>query len=202
MMTPAAIARRIGAPIDEVEWGIEELSKPDPLSKSLDHEGRRIKALEGSGYGWEILNFESYRAMRSADDMREKTRLRVQRYREKQKDVTQCNADVTQCNASNTKQKQKQKQSTEAEYRSSEESTFAQFWEIYPRKVGKGAARKAFAKACKRAEAQCIIDALKEQVESPHAFTEPKYSPHASTWLNRDGWEDELEAAQSKNNEF
>ena len=103
MMTEAAIARRIGATIEEVRWGIAELEKPDPMSKTTDNEGRRIERMEGHGYGWRVINFEMYHAMKTAEEMREKTRIRVQNHRaarkaaEDQRDAD----DVTPCNAGN-----------------------------------------------------------------------------------------------------
>lgn len=87
MMTEAAISRRIGTSIDEVTWGLAELMKPDPRSKTPDHEGRRIEAVEGSGYGWRIINFEAYKSLRSNEDMREKTKERVRRFRSKKGEI-------------------------------------------------------------------------------------------------------------------
>ena len=114
MMTESAIARRIGASIDEVKWGIDQLMSPDPRSKTPDNEGRRLESVDGSGYGWRIINFESYKALRSAEDMREKTRERVRRFRDKQKDSDPCNATVTPCNAGNAiKKKSKSKKKIE-----------------------------------------------------------------------------------------
>jgi hypothetical protein len=114
IMTESAISRRIGATLEEVEWGIAELQKPDSRSKTPDSQGARIEALDGAGYGWRIINFEAYRDLKSADDMREKTKERVRRFREAKKlqagDVTPCNASVTPCNAGNTIQRKKQKQ--------------------------------------------------------------------------------------------
>ena len=85
MMTEAAISRRIGTTIDEVKWGLAELMKPDPRSKTPDHEGRRIEAVEGSGYGWRVINFETYKSIRSTEDMRDKTRDRVRKFRAKKR---------------------------------------------------------------------------------------------------------------------
>lgn len=104
IMTPHAIARRIGADVDEVLWGLAELEKPDPMSKTVDHEGRRIEALDGHGYGWRILNYEHYRAMRDAEQLRESTRERVRRHRSKKASdivVTPCNVTETECNVGN-----------------------------------------------------------------------------------------------------
>jgi hypothetical protein len=102
IMTESAIARRIGCTVEEVEWGIAELMKPDPRSKTPDADGARIERLDGQGYGWRVLNYESYRAMRDADQMREATKKRVRKFREKTdslSNVTPCNAGVTHGNA-------------------------------------------------------------------------------------------------------
>lgn len=111
MMTEAAIGRRIGATLEEVQWGLMELSRPDPASKTPDCEGRRIEQLKGHGYGWRVINFESYRALRDADQMREATRQRVRRFREKKGQQTPVgNGDVTQCNAGNAIKKEKERE--------------------------------------------------------------------------------------------
>lgn len=68
---------------------------------------------------------------------------------------------------------------------------FDQFWTIYPRKVAKGAARRAFASACRRASPSVIIAALQAY---PFDLSRPKFIPHPATWLNGDRWEDELTA--------
>jgi len=69
--------------MEEVEWGLAELAKPDPLSKTPDFEGRRIARVEGHGYGWKILNYEHYRSMRDAEQMRAAGRERSRRHRER-----------------------------------------------------------------------------------------------------------------------
>lgn len=121
IMTESAIARRIGAPIEEVQWGIQELQKADPQSKTTDMDGARIEKLEGTGYGWRIVNFEEYRNMRSADDMREKGRIRVQRFREK-KNGNACNAGNVTGNACNPKKRKKKNEEEEEDGGEEEES--------------------------------------------------------------------------------
>lgn len=83
LMTKTAIANRIRADLVEVEWGLTELQKPDPLSLCSEHEGRRVAPLENHGYGWKILNYEFYRDLKSAQQMREATADRVRSYRER-----------------------------------------------------------------------------------------------------------------------
>lgn len=67
---------------------------------------------------------------------------------------------------------------------------FDQFWEAYPRKVGKQKARTKFTAACKRVDAQAVIEGARRLAADPN-LPEAQFIPHPSTWLERDGWEDE-----------
>lgn len=66
---------------------------------------------------------------------------------------------------------------------------FKDFWEVYPRRVGKGAALKAFAKALKDAEADLIIAGAKRYADDPNRS--PAFTAHPSTWLNAMRWDDD-----------
>ena len=71
---------------------------------------------------------------------------------------------------------------------------FEQFWEVYPRKVGKGAARKAFAKIKPSEELlKRMVVAIVAQTKST-AWTDEggRYIPSPSRWLNEERWEDEI----------
>lgn len=70
-------------------------------------------------------------------------------------------------------------------------SSFDEFWSIYPRKVGKEAAKKAFAKATKHAGSEVVIDGARRFADDPNLPEDKTYIPHPSTWLNRGSWEDE-----------
>lgn len=75
-MTPEAISRRTTIPVEVIRQGIEALEQPDPESRSPALEGRRIVRLsEGRGWGWQIVNYAHYRAIRSQDERREYMRL-------------------------------------------------------------------------------------------------------------------------------
>jgi len=70
--------------------------------------------------------------------------------------------------------------------------TFDEFWHAYPRKVGKGAAIKSWARAIKLAPPYEIMAGLTEaQNEWVARETETQFIPHPSTWLNQRRWEDE-----------
>lgn len=76
---------------------------------------------------------------------------------------------------------------------------FEDWWATYPRKVGK---RKALAE-WKRATKRITPGELVARTRDYAAFhttegTDPRYIPHPTTWLRRDGWEDELTPAAQK----
>jgi hypothetical protein len=71
---------------------------------------------------------------------------------------------------------------------------FARFWKIYPKKVGKGAARTAFSKVKPSEELlEKIIVAVEQQKLSEQWKCESgRFIPNPATWLNQERWGDEL----------
>lgn len=77
---------------------------------------------------------------------------------------------------------------------------FTTFWDTYPRKVGKEAARKAWKKINpSETLAQQIIDSLPNQITSEQWQKEDgQFIPYPATWLNQGRWEDEPVQIQPK----
>lgn len=70
---------------------------------------------------------------------------------------------------------------------------FNAFWRAYPRKVGKQAAMKAWAKLKVDDKLQAaIMGALTVQRQSEQWRRDVRFVPHAATWLNGRRWEDEV----------
>ena len=69
---------------------------------------------------------------------------------------------------------------------------FEAFWAVWPRKVAKRAAAKAWAHAIKRASPADIIAGARRYTTDPN-LPEPKYIPYPATWLNGDRWLDSPE---------
>jgi hypothetical protein len=70
-------------------------------------------------------------------------------------------------------------------------AAFVAFWQIYPRKRNKPAARKAHRAAMKRADPDDIVAGA--QLWAAHweqERTEERFVPHPGTWLNGDQWND------------
>jgi hypothetical protein len=72
--------------------------------------------------------------------------------------------------------------------------SFGAFWQMYPRRVCKVDAQRAWARltAQERIEALRVIPLHTAMWERDR--TEWRYIPHAATWLNQRRFEDELEA--------
>ena len=69
---------------------------------------------------------------------------------------------------------------------------FEEGWSLYPRKVGKGQARKAWIAAAKKVDPAIIIEGLK--IHLPELRDKPaEYQPHFATWLNGERWADQLD---------
>jgi hypothetical protein len=69
-------------------------------------------------------------------------------------------------------------------------SLFDQFWEWYPRKVGKEAAKKAWDKARTKTDQQHILQGLENYRLDPN-LPAKEFIPHPATWLNEGRWDDE-----------
>lgn len=77
------------------------------------------------------------------------------------------------------------------------EEKFEEFWKRYPRRVGKGAARKAYAKALKVATHEEIMAGLRTFVIAEPWHGDIQFCPHPSTWLNQERWADEYDTPGS-----
>lgn len=70
-MTHDAISRRLNVPIEKVTAHINELMKPDPTSRSKKLHGARLALLDSHrDWGWKIVNYAHYRAVRDEEGRR------------------------------------------------------------------------------------------------------------------------------------
>lgn len=82
-MTRQALSRRLNVPLDILNPAIDKLEAPDPNSRDDEYEGRRIERLDvHRDWGWKILNWEKYEAIRNRAD----SYMRVSKHREKERD--------------------------------------------------------------------------------------------------------------------
>jgi len=74
------------------------------------------------------------------------------------------------------------------------EDTFADFWAVYPKKVGKLAAVKAYSKALMTGvPPERLVEAVESYVGS---IENPKFTKDPATWLNAGCWDDEPDSAR------
>lgn len=78
--TIPGLADRARISLEECEKALERFKQPDKYSWSRECEGRRIQDVDG---GWFLINHAKFREMLSVDEQREKTRIRVERWRKK-----------------------------------------------------------------------------------------------------------------------
>lgn len=126
----------------------------------------------------------------------DKSNERVRRHREQRADNnkhekqdsnnrnTGCNADVTASDRYVTPPETE----TETERKNAREALDI-FWEVCPKKVGKGAAKKAWKGAILKTSPETIIAAMRV-FASKQAGQDEKYIPHPATWLNQERWQD------------
>jgi hypothetical protein len=85
------LAQRAIVSRESAEKAIAILEAPDCNSSDPDNNGKRIERVPG---GWMVLNAKKYSEIAKRDQMRESTRIRVARHRERNADVTPCNTSV------------------------------------------------------------------------------------------------------------
>jgi hypothetical protein len=147
---------------------------------------------EHRDWGWCVVNYVKYRAIRSEDDRREQNRLAQERWRNKNKPAS---AEGKQ-DKPIQKQKQIQKQIQETHpptprtRGSAGDDGFDAFWLAYPNKTAKQAAAKAFAKLAPSADLlDEILQAVARQKTWPKwAKDGGQYIPNPATWLNGGEW--------------
>ncbi|MCP4544765.1 MAG: hypothetical protein GY832_47305 [Chloroflexi bacterium] len=187
------LAHRSRLTLEETCDAIETLLTPDEYSRSKDHDGRRIVAVDG---GWQIINHLKYRDKMSKDDQREKAAERQKRFRDRNVTRNAPSRPVTQSNASNDIQIQIPDPESDPDQKKKEgpaySASFESFWRVYPRKTAKRAAYKAWQAMDRRTiPPHSIIFAAIEKQKGSEKW-KAGYIPNPATWLNGDCWEDEV----------
>lgn len=76
---------------------------------------------------------------------------------------------------------------------------FDRFWEIYPRRESKGAAKRAWAGAIKKAPVEVILSGAQSyRDDGARLRAEMKFTKLPATWLNAECWTDERPAANGR----
>lgn len=142
-------------------------------------------------HGWKTRQYDSDSAAE-----------RMRRHRASKKDNALQNGDVTRdvtereplrpSDAVDTEQIENRTE--QKEKRARERAAFNIFWEVCPKKVGKGAAEKAFSKALSETSPEILTAAMRRYGLSV-VGKDPTFTKHPATWLNQKCWTDEPDAA-------
>ena len=183
-LTDGFIDRRVV----ERKWGTavaEELSTNDLVNPSWS-------PLEN---GWQIHGFEDKQTTKAEiAEKREKRREAGVKSGAARRELSKLRTNGEQSVQQNVNKTEPETE-TETEtirtiHQSSIDGHFESFWNVYPRKVGKESARRAFAKAALLSNPLIIIGGADRMASDPN-LPEAAFIPHAATWLNRGGWGDE-----------
>jgi hypothetical protein len=77
--------------------------------------------------------------------------------------------------------------------------TFENFWQQYPRKIGKLTAKRSWEKLSQENQQKALEAIVEHRKYWSAKGTEWEFIPHASTWLNQERFEDELVIEQKEN---
>jgi len=199
-MTPHAIARRTGIPIEHIKAGIEILEKEDKYSRTPEQKGRRIELIDSHRpWGWHIVNHEMYKKMATREEKKAADRIRIAKSREDKKtngikDVASCSevsqivesvADVAHTDTD-----------TDTKIKTLEQS-FKIFWSAYPKKRNIEQAKKAWIKLKPDEDLLKTIISAVEKAKQTEDWRKEKgqYVPYPSSWINAKGWLDEYDVS-------
>ncbi len=156
--------------LEQTQDAINRLSSPDPFSRTKEHEGRKLREVDG---GYELINHGKYHDLMSAEDQRAKAaeRQRKHRARKASRDVTRDVPLVTtpdQTRPNQTKEKR-------------EPSPTPRRWRRVPDTWQPSPAHLELAKQLG------VNAAQQEALFRDHEFATPKTDPDATfrTWLRR-----------------
>ena len=77
--------------------------------------------------------------------------------------------------------------------------TFENFWQQYPRKIGKLTAKRSWEKLSQENQQKALEAIVEHRKYWSAKGTDWEFIPHASTWLNQERFEDELVIEQKEN---
>lgn len=73
------------------------------------------------------------------------------------------------------------------------DAKFTNWWFFYPRKYGRGAAKRSFKVALKKVDYETLLNSTREysEIVAQWPVDQQQYVPHPSTWLNQERWDDD-----------
>ena len=175
------IASKNGGVLPGIEDMAFALRVSNDVCTSLIDELKTCGLIDGGKrlvpHGWEK---RQYKSDTSTD--------RVKRFRERSRNVTETVSETAPDTdtETDTETDKNQKKILKKRDRSAGSAEFENFWLVYPRKINRAVALKAFEKATRKTEADLIITAVRG-----YKFADDEqFIPHPATWLNQERWID------------
>jgi len=211
-MTLESIARRTNIPVDVLTDAVCKLCKPDVNSRTETEDGRRLVLIDPErAWGWRIVNFEQYHAMRDENGRRAYMRSYMRRRRAvargdkpivntcKPVNTELAHADVyADAHADEDKKPPNPPKGGGGDL----PDGFVRFWNAWPshpRKTSKGACLTRWKRDGLEKQAAKVIDVVDAlKVSSQWQDESGKFIPAPLVWLNQRRWDcdvDELRAA-------
>lgn len=189
IVSPAAMARKVGASTADIEILLEAGLWHGPGHDCESCWNACPEVPENRVYVHDFLehNRDAAEAKRVSKKRSEAAKSRWNKDETADANVMQSalqKEDV--CNAEREREKERKKTLSPTAIA----AEFDQWYSDYPKKEGKEAARKAFAKARKSAELQELIDGLARYKKAAQG-TERRFIPNPATWLNAGRWQDD-----------
>lgn len=199
-MTREAIARRTNVPLEIVAHGIEVLEAPDAGSRDPSEEGRRLIRLDDHrDWGWRVVNWCRYDAIRSSFEHRAAKARDMKRYREKLLSEPSPKSTKNDLLTSNTPPEDPlhvTSRSLHVDYMSSTKARKAEaehveaVYAAYPKKCARKAAEKAIRKALMEVGYETLLERVKAYSEARKG-QDPQFTPHPATWFNQGRFNDD-----------
>jgi len=182
-LNPKLLSDLFGESLEDVSTIINTLCSPDDDSRSKAQNGRRLVKI--GQFAYQVVNAAEYAKMASEADRRRYLAQKQREHRKRQQVSTPVNKN---------KPLDSDVPSASHSLLLRQNSSFDVFWKAYPRKVGKGAARKSWTKLKPDEQLfEKILKAVTEQIESSQwTKNGGQYIPHPATWLNQERWDDEI----------
>lgn len=154
-------------------------------------------AEKGDDNGWAFHEWEGFQPTKEAvEEKRAAARERMARVRGNKKDGSQevrANKEGTSREVRLTPAQPSPAHNNSAATAAAD-AEFDSFWALYPKKVGKGQAVKAYRAALKKATADTIEASLRLQLPwfDAQLKADGDFRPNAATWLNGERWADQV----------
>lgn len=176
-----------GKPMPEealaIALGLDKQNLTTTLTTLLTYGVAYRRQSDGALYNKRMVNDEKLRKIRTEAGKQGGNPVLLN-----QNTTTQDNQNAT------TRVKQKTTPSSSSSSSSSKNKTFDCFWSVYPKKIAKAAALKAWLKINpQNGLVEQIVQAVEEQKKTEQWQRDNgKFIPYGATWLNQRRWEDEI----------